>query len=425
MIRKIAVGMVMTFMLFTGCNKNSIDSTVEPDSTSVDDGMVINNDLNDLSDRVVDVSSTDTIDFKKSTLKSTPTGDLVIEKVAQLLPPIYNGDTLQASHIRIVDNYAYVSYNTQGSKYLGGVDIIDISDPYNPVLISGVIFINTETNKGKDISSLDIETKGNNNFVWLTGAEEGNDDLKTPAIVEKYMLNSSNQFKHVAEARQFYDLNGYVGTDVKFSKEQGSPKIYVTSGTGGGLTILNNGMNLNEYYEVNNARSVDVSKDYVTALGGNPGTIFSPNLWNNEIGGATDPEAKSILKLYKDYLFTALGEDGLKCFKLTSGTPTEIASLPRPTVPVSCINKWEYVTNSVSIIDRIGYFKSATCHIDYVVFVANGAGGLDVDLFYDEELTKYGNIDLGASVNFVEANSNYIFAATGTGGLTIMRIVIN
>ena len=294
---------------------------------------------------------------------------------------------------------------------MGGVDIVDISDPNNPVLISGAVFINRETNHGKDISSLDIESKGNNNFVWLVGAEEGNENLTTPALVERYILNSSNQFKHVDEPRQFYDLPGYVGTDVKYSKDQGGPTVFATSGTGGGLTILNNGMNLKEYHEFDNARSIDVTKDYVTALGGNPGTIFSPNLWDFETGGANDPEAKSILKLYKDYVFVALGEDGLKCYNLKSGTPTEVASLPRPVVPEGDnVNEWEYVTNSVSV------------YCDWV-YVSNGEGGLDVARFKNEDITVKGTINLGASVNFAEAGNGYIFVATGLKGLTILKIV--
>jgi hypothetical protein len=33
-----------------------------------------------------------------------------------------------------------------------------------------------------------------------------------------------------------------------------------------------------------------------------------------------------------------------------------------------------------------------------------------------------GNIDLGASVNFVEASDNYVFVATGLGGLKILKV---
>lgn len=408
MMKKFLTIMLLAGIFFVSCEKNDPQPVIE----TTNDSMVINNDLNDLSDRLITnpTPDTDTIGDNGNMLKSTNTS-VVIQQIAQLLPPTYNNETLQASHIRIVGNYAYVSYNTQGPRYLGGIDIVDISDVNNPVLISGAVFINVETNEGKDISSVDIESKGNNNFVWLVGAEEGNENLNTPAIVERYILNESNQFKHVDEARQYYDLPGYVGTDVKFSTDQGGPTVFATSGTGGGLTVLNNGMNLKEYHEFDNARSVDVTKDYVVALGGNPGHVFSPNLWNEPIGGANDPEAKSILKLYGDHLLVALGEDGLKCFDLTSNTPfTEVSSLPRPVIPVDALNEWNYVTNSVSVLN------------DWV-YVANGEGGLDVAKFDNGQLIGMGNINLTESVNYVESGNGYVFVATGLAGLTILKVV--
>ena len=135
-------------------------------------------------------------DTAKKTMKSTKgtlSSSVTINLIARLSPPEYDGEILQASHVRIVDHYAYVTYNTQGPRYLGGVDIVDISSPYNPELVSSVVFINQETNKGKDVSSVDVEYSSSaksNTFLWITGADETSDS----AFVERYELNSSNQF---------------------------------------------------------------------------------------------------------------------------------------------------------------------------------------------------------------------------------------
>jgi hypothetical protein len=60
------------------------------------------------------------------------------------------------------------------------------------------------------------------------------------------------------------------------------------------------------------------------------------------------------------------------------------------------------------------------------VYIANGAGGLDIaKIDNNGQLKRTGNIDLGASANFVEANTNYIFVATGTGGLEILKVTEN
>jgi hypothetical protein len=420
--------LIVVIFLFVGisCKKTEIDNSKNPiaiikDSVELAKDVLVNNDLSLLNNRITPINDSaytfvDTNGDSKGgiTPKILGSSSITIQVIAQLSSPKFNQEVLQASHIRIVNGYAYIVYNTQGARYLGGVDIVNISTAINPQLISNIIF------NGKDVSSIDIEPKGsgNNNFVWITGAEENNPDLTTPAIVERYILNSSNQFKAINDPKQFYDLKGYVGTDVKFRNN----KIYVTSGTGGGLTVLNNGMNLINYYPLDNARSVDANSMYVIALGGNPGHLFNPDVWNKLIGGATDPEAKSIVRLYTNsaakcnynFALAALGEAGLKCFNLAS-TTVEIAVslLPRPTVPNGG-NAWDYVTNGVSISNNW-------------VYIANGAGGLDIAKLNTTtgQLTWIGNINLGSSANFVEASSNYVFVATGLGGLKILKVIEN
>jgi hypothetical protein len=109
----------------------------------------------------------------------------------------------------------------------------------------------------------------------------------------------------------------------------------------------------------------------------------------------------------------ALGEGGLKCYDITSDKPELMSALPRPSVPEGK-EPWDYVTNGVSVFNNKR------------VYIANGAGGLDIaKIDNNGELKRTGNIDLGASANFVEANTNYIFVATGTGGLEILKVTEN
>jgi len=375
--------------------------------------MLINNNLNTLNERISLADNTSAYifgDTAKKTIKSskgTLSSSVTIQLIARLSPPEYNGEVLQASHVRIVDHYAYVTYNTQGPRYLGGVDIVDISSPADPKLVSSVIFINKETNKGKDVSAVDVkysQAAESNTFLWITGADETRDS----AFAERYKLNSSNQFESGQSVN--FSLKGYVGTDVKFYND----KVYVTSGTGGGLTILDNQMKEVSFMNLENARSVDVNKDFEIALGGNPGHLYNPGIWDKEIGGSTDPEAKSILRLYNKFALVALGEEGLKCYDLSSNIPsTVISALPRPTVPEGESPR-DYVTNGVSVSNN-GW-----------VYIANGAGGMDIaKIDTDGQLTWMGNVNLDASVNFVEANANYVFVARGVLGLKILRVTEN
>jgi hypothetical protein len=412
-MKKLLIFGITVLLIVTGCKKTD-DQAIRKSSDNIGSkGMLINNNLNSLNSRVSLAGNTPSYifgDTAKKTMKSskgTLGSSVTIQLIARLSPPEYNGEVLQASHIRIVDHYAYVTYNTQGPRYLGGVDIVDISSPYNPELVSSIVFINQETNKGKDVSSVDVKyspSGKSNTFLWITGADETRDS----AFVERYELNSSNQFE--SDKSINYSLKGYVGTDVRFYND----KVYVTSGNGGGLTILDNQMKELSFMNMENARSVDVNKDFEIALGGNPGHLYNPGIWDKEIGGSNDPEAKSILRLYNKFALVALGEEGLKCYDVSSNMPsTVISALPRPVVPEGGSPR-DYVTNGVSVSDN-GW-----------VYVANGAGGLDIaKIDTDGQLTWMGNVNLEASVNFVEANANYVFVARGVLGLKILKVTEN
>ena len=404
---------IIIFLIVIGCKKND-DQAIRQSSDNIGSkGMLINNNLNTLNERISLADNTSAYifgDTAKKTIKSskgTLSSSVTIQLIARLSPPEYNGEVLQASHVRIVDHYAYVTYNTQGPRYLGGVDIVDISSPADPKLVSSVIFINKETNKGKDVSAVDVkysQAAESNTFLWITGADETRDS----AFAERYKLNSSNQFESGQSVN--FSLKGYVGTDVRFYND----KVYVTSGTGGGLTILDSQMKEVSFMNLENARSVDVNKDFEIALGGNPGHLYNPGIWDKEIGGSTDPEAKSILRLYNKFALVALGEEGLKCYDLSSNIPsTVISALPRPTVPEGESPR-DYVTNGVSVSNN-GW-----------VYIANGAGGMDIaKIDTDGQLTWMGNVNLEASVNFVEANANYVFVARGVLGLKILKVTEN
>ena len=328
-----------------------------------------------------------------------------IELIARLSPPEYGDEILQASHVKIFGHYAYVAYNTQGERYLGAVDVVDVAIPSEPKLISSVIFINQETNKGKDVSSLDVTSSSSGNtLLYITGSDETSDS----AFVERFELNSSNQFE--SDQTKNASLRGWVGTDVRYFND----KVYVTSGTGGGLTVLDAHLNELSFVSVENARSVDANNEYEIALGGNPGHLYNPGNWDKEIGGATDPDAKSILRLHNNFALASLGEAGLKCYDMSSVDPSNvISSLPRPVVPEGG-EALEYVTNGVSVTEN-GW-----------VYIANGAAGMDVaKIGTDGQLTWMGNVNLGSSVNFVEANEEYVFVARGVHGLKICIVTEN
>jgi hypothetical protein len=412
-MKKIFVFCITSILIAGGCTKKDDQPKIEYPGTIVSENMIINNNTSALNQRMIYIDNSPSYVFgegvsaKDNSTEGSKGSSATIELIAKVLPPTYNNEVLQASHVRIIGNYAYVAYNTQGDRYLGGVDIIDITYPDNPILISGVLFINQESNKGKDVSSVeasDPPAGQGNALVWITGADETIDS----AFVERYELNASHQFESSQALK--YDLPGHVGTDVRFNDN----KIYVTSGSGGGLTVLDGQMKLVSFLDIENARSVDINNDYKIALGGNPGHLYNPGIWDKEIGGANDPGAKSIIRLSDHFALAALGEEGVKCYDLAPATaPVLISGIPAPDVPEGGA-AWDYVTNGVSVTAN-GW-----------VYIANGAGGLDVArLDSSGQLTWMGNIDLESSVNYVEANGEWVFVARGVLGLKILKVTEN
>lgn len=398
-------------LLWTSCEK-------DPGTSQEKDRMIVNNELSVLSKRVT-IPATDWVmplypvpadERLKGVKYIDVSSNYVIKLRAEVAPPEFQGKKLQASHIKIVGNYAFVTYNRQGPEYLGGIDIFDVSDISNPVLISNAIFPYV------DISSIEIESlgSGNNNFVYVAGAEnmDYNTDLNSPALAEKFILNSANQFQHINDPRRVTDIMSFVATDIK----KFNNKIYVTSGTTGGLTTLNSGMNITNTLMIPDARSIDADSEKMVVLKGTDGEIFVYDLNGNQIkhivtGGANIPESKSMVRISGNFAFAALGELGMKMYNLSTGA--EVGYLPRPIEYLTADTPGNYVTNGVSINQKI-------------ILVANGGAGVYVaQLTDDNQIALMGKMGFEnkSSANFIEARDNKVFVATGLGGLKILEIV--
>ena len=147
-MKKLFIVFTIVLLSGAGCKKTGEESPVPSSYDILLKNMLISNNQNSLNERVSLADNSPVYvfgDTAKGTTKSskgTTPSSVIIQLIARILPPVYNGEVLQASHVRVVDHYAYVSYNTRGPRYLGGVDIVDISAPDDPGLISGVLFIN-------------------------------------------------------------------------------------------------------------------------------------------------------------------------------------------------------------------------------------------------------------------------------------------
>ena len=402
---------LVVFGLLFGCSKDNPVGTI--DTTITDGRIIINNDDGTL-DGEMDYSDTSDVTVDTTTVptpmlaKRSATAAIRLTLRATRNPPKYSGSTLRATHVALNGNYAYVAYNTEGNTYLGGVDVIDISNVKKPKLISSAIFV------GTDVSSVFY----NGGKVYLAEATEDT-GFVYPAVIEEITLKSNK----LSTPTRRKGVSSYVATDLKVS----GGKIWITSGSGGagtgGLTILDaTTLNLITEDLFLDARSVDIEGGTVTVMQGTGATLRTYDASTNGflasyfVGGANIPESKSILDVVLDRAFVGAGDEGVRVFSFTSGTV--IDSLARVTVGGIPIN--ETVTNAVSISKNY-------------LFAANGEAGVyvaqaDFDMetvpSSDPNLRYIGSLKFNTnqSANFVASNGSILFVATGTGGLKIVEI---
>ena len=134
-MKKLLIVFAVLLLAGASCKKTGEQSPVASSYDIVLKDMLISNNLSVLNQRISREENSpvyvfgDTSNLTAKSSNGTTASSVTIQLIARLLPPEYNEEVLQASHVRIVDHYAYVTYNTQGPRYLGGVDIVDISSP--------------------------------------------------------------------------------------------------------------------------------------------------------------------------------------------------------------------------------------------------------------------------------------------------------
>ena len=377
--------------------------------------VIINNNSAELNNRVklrdeiLDVEPVDEITSQRKSVKEPPkidpTKNYVFKLKAEVDAPIYNGDTLQATHVKILDNYAFVTYNTRGDKILGGLDVFDVSDLKNPKIVWHAVFPNV------DVSSVDYY----NNKLYIVGAYNLDAEpiaLNRPAMLEVLSLDASRE---ISKVDTIIDLNSYAGTDVRVTENN----VYATSGSDGYLKIFDHSYNLLNSISLDHARAIDANSQHIYVLQGEPGRV---NVYNRSdasyvttynIGGAMQPEAKSELAISEKYIFAALNEGGMQMLN-ADGSLKQL--IPKPVTPEGGDDN-NFVTNSVSLNGDL-------------VLLANGEAGLYIGGLIEQQhdsITMIGKIRFGAgqSANFVESVDSVIFVATGRGGLKILALSVD
>src|SRR6218665_600533 len=173
----------LAMSLLIGCD-NSDDNK---NNNQALDNITITSDQNTLNQRL-DYTNSGVISIENGSLTGKTAENTVtnfpLVQIAEVKPPVdANGRTLQASHVTVNGNYAYVSYITRGDVYSGAIDVIDVTDPYKPKLVTSALIPNT------DITSL---TYTNGNLIIGAAKDIDKDPLlkNNPAVVYNMPLSS-------------------------------------------------------------------------------------------------------------------------------------------------------------------------------------------------------------------------------------------
>jgi len=331
---------------------------------------------------------------------------------AEVAPPSIGGQALQATSVSIVGNLAVVSYNMVGNPYLGGVDVIDITNRNQPVLRSEALFQNT------DVSA--VTTSGVN--VYLAEAT-GDTGFASPAVFEVVKL-VGNQLVLTGNTRT--GLSSFAATSVAFGT-----RVYATSGDAGSLFMLNPAtFAVTSSIPLTDARWVAVGGGQVAVVQGVPGRLAVYNESNMSVvgswpfKGADIAQSKSQAELVGDKAFIAAGDSGVQV--LNPATGASLGQVPRPNPDSLGLSASVVVTNAVAIDQDLMFISNGEAG----VYLAQGSQAFSTSGTGAQTITMRGKLRFGnlQSVNHVAysaggpGNPGMLIVAAGLGGLKIVQV---
>ena len=334
---------------------------------------------------------------------SDAVANIALEEIAEIIPPEINGQPLRANHVDVKGNFAYVAYTKEGATYLGGIDIIDISDAHNPKVVHRLLTSNA------DINALYINE---NDYLIFTGASHN--PAGTNKTILGYIKVENGQFTNIYDldiklpGQTGVDVIDYNGITLLFSGSDGIIGYY---GLGGRATAFTENTKSN-YPDL---RSAAFNNNKLAVLSGEFGLMnmdysnsFSVNLLSSINTPELGAESKRTISWYGDNVLVAQGASGVGIYNFEQASSIE--NLPinflAESADVTAENK---VTNAVSTDDNY-------------IFMANGGAGLDIFKLDDNfSVVAEGITEIAGSANYVKAKGDFLYLASGTG-LRILKM---
>ena len=318
--------------------------------------------------------------------------------VAKIEAPSHsNAQELAATHIHMSGDYLYISYNTAGEVYAGGVDVVDISDFNNPRLTSRLYYTNA------DINSLAYE----NGYVYVVGGVDSEQSVRATANSFVGRIPASNGRLDISGGVTYGFQEGLVANDLVVNQNG----LFVSSGRDGYITQYDKGtLEIVKEVAYDDLRSIIEKDNNFVVLDAAYGIRFLDNSLNETGGFAINDSDfrladKRTISWYGDKISVSEGNKGAGIYNAQTGAlEKHLPILINPTDASSD----EVVTNAVAFNDD-------------VFLMANGGAGLALSE-NEDDLSLVGIIELSGSINYVASKGDYIFAASGRSGLQIIKM---
>ncbi len=392
----------VVFSLAISCTVNTPQLGPNPvreiNPAANDSRIVRNNDENTLAGKVKHQNTpVPIVPDENYQTKSISGGQssLKLSLIARIDPPVVDGIPVQASHVIIKNNLAYVSYNLAGDGFKGAVHIVDVTNPDRPVLKAEMLIRDT------DINTLALDES---NHLYLAGASDNSaTDGATPSKIEIFQLdNGGTAFGQLLKTLV---LPSYGSVDIKLLNN----KIFVAVGAkDGGIAQINpTTLQSEKFTKMEDLRWLSsTSRGELVALQGTPGKL---NVFGKKgavqnsfpIPGLSDLFHKSTVDIKGNTAFVGASDGGFLAVNIYSGKLKEQIVPPKKR------------TNAVSVFGNF-------------VFVANGEDGISVaEILPDNTLNVIGSLALQSdfSSNMIFYRDPFVFIANGRGGLNILNTV--
>jgi hypothetical protein len=397
---------LLMFVLLSCAKDNNPVSEPVPDQT--DGRMTIVNDEVKLNERVTERNVAVAVDSIPGLGKVSGTVAFSMTLVAEIAPPVVNGQTILATSVSLDGQFAYISYNVRGETFRGGVDIVQVKGSKTAIR-SEVLFNDTK------VSSAYIDR--NTSRLYLAEAS-GNPTFDYPATVEKLQI-SGNKLSLAGSIRRV--LTSYVATSIISA----GGSVYATTGNTGGLyTLTQDSLKIVRTVPLADVRWVDydaASQTLAAVQGGGRLFAVTPSTGAQGVSysfaGTGIPESKSTVQVIGGKALIAAGDGGVKLVNLANGNL--VGSIARTIV--SGLDPSLSVTNAASATGRYIYISNGEAG----VYVAQASQNLEDNSGNAAiPLTVLGKLRFSnqQSVNHVAFDGSTLVIASGLGGVKVVTV---